>query len=351
MKTEILKLNANRIERDKLAFAAEVLRNGGLVAFPTETVYGLGANALNESAVTGIFKAKGRPSDNPLIVHIGKAHDVDRLVSDLPLRATALMDAFWPGPLTLVMPRSGIIPAIITAGLETVAIRMPSHPIALALLEMSGVPVAAPSANTSGRPSPTRAEHVIEDLSGKVDVIIDGGSVAVGLESTVLDITSHPPAILRPGGITLEQLKTILPDVEIDPAILSKELKDSIVPRSPGMKYRHYAPKARITIIEGEPGRVAAEINRLAAAAEAGGLKTGILASDETAGRYASGRVFPLGSREHPEVIAARLFQVLRQLDELGMEAVFAEAFDGRGIGMAIMNRLSKAAGYNIIKV
>jgi L-threonylcarbamoyladenylate synthase len=350
LKTEIIKLDVNRLDLDKLDHAAEVLRNGGLVAFPTETVYGLGANALDEKAVAGIFKAKGRPSDNPLIVHISRISDVDKLVSFIPPKAHKLMEAFWPGPLTLIMPKSDSVNHIITAGLETVAIRMPSHPIATALIQKAGVAVAAPSANSSGKPSPTCAEHVIDDLFGKVDVIIDGGKVEVGLESTVLDIISEPPVILRPGGVTPGQLQQLLGTVNLDPSLLTGNT-GSFIPKSPGMKYRHYAPKASIIIIEGGLDRVVDEINRLSEQYEMQGIKTGILATDETFKRYHTGEVVSLGSRKKPITIASNLFYSLRHFDGKDIGMILAEAVEGEGIGLAVMNRLNKAAGYNIIKV
>ena len=254
MKTQIIKIDTSTSNWDKqLDQAAEVLRSGGLVAFPTETVYGLGANALDEEAVKSIYRAKGRPSDNPLIVHIADTAAVKDLTDSIPGTAQALMDAFWPGPLTLVMPRSSLVPDIVTAGLDTVAVRMPSHPIASALIKKAGVPVAAPSANSSGRPSPTLARHVIEDMMGKIDVIIDGGNAEVGVESTVLDITVDPPVILRPGGVTLEQLRHVLGNVISDQTPGISDMAGT--PKSPGMKYRHYSPKATMLLIQGDPER------------------------------------------------------------------------------------------------
>ena len=364
MKTEIIKVDMHNPEPDRLSYAADVLRNGGLVAFPTETVYGLGANALDRDAVAGIFTAKGRPPDNPLIIHISQRSAVSDLVSSLPQNAGALMDRFWPGPLTLVLPKSASVPGIVTAGLDTVAIRMPSHPIALALIEKAGVPVAAPSANSSGKPSPTLARHVMDDLSGKVDVIIDGGKVEVGLESTVLDMTTNTPAILRPGGITYEQLKLLLGTVDVEQAASYNETNEayetnkagSAVPRSPGMKYRHYAPEAKVIIVQGKLERVVEEIKRLSRQYDGEGAKTGILATDETMVYY-TGCGYPaceaisMGSRRNPDTIAANLFESLRYFDGRGVRVIIAEAVENEGIGMAVMNRLNKAAGNHIIRV
>jgi len=350
MKTEIIKINPDNIDMEKIDYAANVLKSGGLVAFPTETVYGLGADATNENAVKNIFKAKGRPSDNPLIVHISNKNDVERLASRVPKTAFCLMDKFWPGPLTLIMDKSHIIPHVITAGLDTVAIRMPSHPVALALIDRSGLPVAAPSANTSGKPSPTNAKHVTDDLYGKVDVIIDAGSCGVGLESTVLDITTEPPVILRPGGVTYEQLKDVLGQVFADPALFSKDFTNT-TPRSPGMKYKHYSPKAEVIIIKGKSEHVAARINKMAEELRQKGLKVGILATEQTKALYSNAEIISAGDREHLETIAFNLFKVLREFDKRSVDVILAESVENSGIGLAIMNRLNKAAGYNIIEV
>ncbi len=356
MKTEIIRIDISKPDWDKqLDHAALVLRDGGLVAFPTETVYGLGANALDQTAIEGIYRAKGRPSDNPLIVHIAETSALKELTSDIPAIAPRLMETYWPGPLTLLMPKSERIPAIVTAGLGTVGIRMPANPIALELIRKSGVPVAAPSANSSGRPSPTLAKHVIEDLSGKVDVIIDGGHTKVGVESTVLDITVDPPMILRPGGITFEKLAQILGQVRLDPAI-SSDSKTSAPPRAPGMKYRHYAPKASMLLIQGQPERIAAEIGKRAAVYNSEGALVGILTTDETASLYEPSlytfcKIISLGSRLNPESLAVNLFKCLREFDENKTGVIMAEAPETSGIGQAVMNRMLKAAGGNIIKV
>ncbi|NJD03167.1 MAG: threonylcarbamoyl-AMP synthase [Ruminiclostridium sp.] len=350
MKTDIIKININNPEPDKLQHAAEVLRNGGLVAFPTETVYGLGADATNGSAVSGIFKAKGRPSDNPLIVHIADSRDLDRLTALKPEVSEHLIKVFWPGPLTLVMPRSSAIPDIVTASLDSVAIRMPSHPVALALIQKAGVPVAAPSANSSGKPSPTCARHVIDDLDGKVDIIIDGGSVEVGLESTVLDITSPIPVILRPGGITREQLESVIGRVDICPSLMDSEA-GLHVPKSPGMKYRHYAPEARIVLFEGKPEKVCKEISRIYRQNTGNGIKSIVLATDETVDCYKGIDVITMGSRKNPDTIASRLFHILREFNDQNVQVILAESIEDRGIGFAVMNRLIKASGYNVVKV
>lgn len=350
MKTEVIKIDRHEQPEDKLKYAAQAIKAGKLVAFPTETVYGLGANALDEKAVEKIFEAKGRPSDNPLIVHIDSEKAVEYLVKDRPPCASILMERFWPGPLTLIMEKGDAIPEIITAGLDTVAVRMPAHPIALSLIRLSGLPIAAPSANTSGRPSPTAAKHVVEDLSGKVDIIIDGGSTAVGLESTVLDITVEPPVILRPGGVTPAELEQVLGyGVAIDPVLLQNAGMD-VKPRSPGMKYRHYSPRAEVVIIEGVPERVAAKINEMLRQYEAKGIAAGVLATDQTRGLYPPGiTVISMGDRDDPRSIAANLFEALRKFDDTRVRLILAEAVDNTGLGLAVMNRMSKAAGYNIL--
>lgn len=350
MNTQILKINPQNPEKDKIEQAAQVWRDGGTVAFPTETVYGLGANALNEAAVKKIFEAKGRPADNPLIVHISDFEEVDRLVENIPAGTKHLMSSFWPGPLTIIMKKSNIIPDIITAGLDTVAIRLPSHPIARSLIKVSGIPIAAPSANTSGKPSPTIAQHVIDDLFGKVDIIIDGGPAEVGLESTVIDVTGEIPVLLRPGGVTYEQLRSVLGEVQVDPAVLSA-LSADVVPRSPGMKYTHYSPNAEVVIVEGEKEKVIHAINRLVEENCRKGLKVGVMAVDETARLYHADCVLAVGSEGQPQTIAANLFYKLREFDQMGVDIIFAQSVKEQGIGMAIRNRLNKAAGYNIIKV
>lgn len=348
METRILKIDGPEYDPDVLLPAAKALAEGKLVAFPTETVYGLGANALDPQAVCRIFEAKGRPSDNPLIVHISRIEEINPLIVSIPAKARILADAFWPGPLTLVFNKSALVPDEITAGLSTVAVRMPDNRIALKLIELAGVPVAAPSANISGRPSPTDAAHVIQDLSGRVDIIIDGGSCTVGLESTVIDMTVDPPVVLRPGGITVEMLEKKIGKVVVD-NILEKD--GNIAPKSPGMKYRHYSPRAEMTIVAGDADKVVDRINEYTKKYMSKNLKTGVLASKETFARYAATVVLCPGSKERPENIAAGIYSCLRKFDDEGVDVIFAEAFSEQGIGLAIMNRLKKAAAGRIIYV
>ena len=319
--------------------ASETLKNGGLVAFPTETVYGLGANALSPQAVENIFRAKGRPQDNPLIVHISNRDMLRGLVKAVPVAAEKLMDAFWPGPLTIIFEKSEAVPLTVTAGLSTVAIRFPSHPAAQYLIEKSGVPVAAPSANLSGTPSTTRASHVIRDLTGRVDYIIDGGACRVGLESTVLDMTGAVPQILRPGGISLEALREVLGEVVYEPA-----LKDSRqVPKSPGMKYRHYAPNADLYLVEpGHESELAARLQEC----RREGTKTGVLRCSDAV--YTADFIIDCGKT--PEAYASRLFDALRRMDDLGAGVIFAELpKDEGGIVPALMNRMLKASGGQVL--
>lgn len=328
--------------------AAKALREGKLVAFPTETVYGLGANALNTDAVKKIFEAKGRPSDNPLIVHISDVSKLNELVAEIPEAADLLIKAFWPGPLTMVFEKSTLVPGIITAGLETVAVRMPDSPIAQKLIRESGVPVAAPSANISGRPSPTTHRHVMEDLYGRIDYIIDGGPCQVGVESTVLDVTTDIPTILRPGGITLEMLEKVLGKVNTDSVL---EITGDIKPRSPGMKYRHYSPKAEMVLISGQSDLVAKKINRLIKESSKQGLRVGVLTSLENAHNYNAEVVVNAGSVNHAEQIAAGLYDSIRTFDEKKVDIIYSETFEEKGIGRAIMNRLRKASSGKVIEV
>lgn len=330
--------------------AARILQEGGLVAFPTETVYGLGGNGLNSSACEKIYIAKGRPSDNPLILHISELEELDAIVREISPAAKKLMDAFWPGPLTMVFPKADIVPLKATGGLDTVAVRFPSHPVARAIIGAAGVPIAAPSANSSGKPSPTRASHVEFDLNGKIDMIVDGGPAEWGLESTILDVSGDVPMILRPGAVTKEMMEAVIGRVEVDPAILTKPAAD-LRPKAPGMKYTHYSPKAEVVLIKGERQAVADEINRLVAADASEGKKTGILATEETKALYRGEIVLSLGSRERPEEIGSNLFKLLRKFDFLGVDKIYSEVFSEEGEGMAIMNRLNKAAGYQIIEV
>lgn len=350
METKILQVNPEQFGDEELQEACQVLRNDGLVAFPTETVYGLGGNALHKEAANHIYAAKGRPSDNPLIVHISEVKSLYELAADVPEAAKKLSEAFWPGPLTMILPKADIVPKSTTGGLDTVAIRMPSHPIAKELIRQCGVYIAAPSANLSGRPSPTKAEHVIEDLSGRIDMIIDGGEVGIGLESTIVDLTGNVPMVLRPGYITLEMLREVLGNVEVDPAVLSREVKPGIVAKAPGMKYRHYAPKGQLTIVEGETKQVVASILQMVHDKQKEGYKVAVIAAQETVNCYPSGIVYSIGSRKCEGSIAAGLYDILREMDHLGAEYIFAESFEDDNLGQAIMNRMLKAAGYHIVK-
>ncbi len=344
METFIIKAD----DKEGLNKAALALRNGTLVAFPTETVYGLGANALDPMAVKRIYEAKGRPSDNPLIIHISDIKIINKLVLEIPEIAKKLMNAFWPGPLTIIMKRTELVPDIITAGLDTVAIRMPQNPVALKLIEKSGIPVAAPSANLSGHPSPTTAQHVVDDLKGRVEYIIDGGPCNVGVESTVLDVTGEIPVILRPGGVTREMLERIVGKVEADTVI---EVKDGQKPRSPGMKYRHYSPKAEMFLVSGDNDKVIEHINSMTDKNKKSGLKVGVLSTRENIDRYTADTVISVGSINSPADIAANLFDSLRKFDEKNVDIIYSETFSEAGIGKAVMNRLKKASSGKIIKV
>lgn len=353
MITERIKIEDKEHPKEELLKKpAEILRNGGLVAFPTETVYGLGANALNEEAAKKIYEAKGRPSDNPLIAHIADFDGLGPLVSEIPEAGKKLMEAFWPGPLTLIFPKSSMVPYGTTGGLDTVAVRMPSDPVANALIRLSGVPVAAPSANTSGRPSPTTADHVWQDMNGKIDMIVDGGAVGIGVESTIIDVSGKVPMILRPGAITQEMASAVLGlMVPLDPAITSGPMKADVRPKAPGMKYRHYAPKADLTLVEGETEAVTETINCLADEKIGQGFSVGIICTEETKSLYPAGMVKSLGFRAKEETLAHNLYAVLREFDDLKADFIFSESFSKDHLGQAIMNRLTKAAGYHILKV
>ena len=350
MDTKVVKIDKEQIDDEKLMEAAEILRAGGLVAFPTETVYGLGANALNEEAAKKIYAAKGRPSDNPLIAHISKPEELAPLVKEVPEAGKKLMEAYWPGPLTMIFPKSDIVPYGTTGGLDTVAIRMPSDPIANRMIALAGIPIAAPSANTSGRPSPTTAEHVYQDMNGKIEMILDGGAVGIGVESTIVDVSGPVPMLLRPGAITIEMLRETLGQVDIDPVILGPVSGD-IKPKAPGMKYRHYAPKADMILVEGDMDKVGDYINEQTKKAEAEGKKVGIICTEESRDMYQGGNLEVIGSREHEETVAHNLFAVLRDFDARKVDCIFSESFSKDQLGQAIMNRLCKAAGYHIINV
>lgn len=349
METKVIRISSSDPEEELIKAAAALIRDGEIVAFPTETVYGLGADGLNEDAVKKIFHAKGRPQDNPLILHVDSIDMLEQLVMDIPPAARLCMEKFWPGPLTILFRRLEIVPDIITAGLETVAIRMPSHPVALRLISLSGAPIAAPSANSSGKPSPTRAEHVLEDMDGKIPLIIDGGETGVGLESTVLDLTGDKPMILRPGGITLEDVRKFLPNAIVDPALSSSDR--DMIPKSPGQKYRHYAPKAQMILVSGESRRVVDEIKRITAEAELKGMKVGIMCCTENKINYYAYRIADMGSLEDKDTIAHNLFHIIRDLDRSKVDLIVCEAVGEDEIGLAIMNRLLKAAGGKVVKV
>lgn len=346
--TKIIRVDRNNPEIELIDLAAKVIREGGLVAFPTETVYGIGANSFDEEAVKKIFMVKGRPQDNPLIVHIAELEQIYDLVEDIPQKAKILMEKFWPGPLTLIFKKSQKVPYVNTAGMDTVAIRMPSDTIAHLLIKRAKVPISAPSANVSGKPSPTDASHVVEDLDGKVDIIIDGGKCDFGVESTVLDLTEKIPVVLRPGAVTLEMLKEVIGNVEVDPSLLKKP-KGNLTPKSPGMKYKHYSPNAEVYIVKGDLEKVVKKIQELTEEQLKYGKKVGIMATVQTSTQYKKGEIIVVGDRKRPETIAKNLFAVLRQFDKKGVDVIFAESFEYNNIGLAIMNRLEKAAGYKEI--
>lgn len=377
----------NHIKDEELKEAASILRSGGLVAFPTETVYGLGGNALDEDAARKIYAAKGRPSDNPLIAHVSCVEEVAPLVKEIPEAGRKLMEAFWPGPLTMIFPKSEKVPYGTTGGLDTVAIRMPDDPVANRLIALAGVPVAAPSANTSGRPSPTTADHVWQDMNGRIEMIIDGGPVGIGVESTIVDVSSAVPSVLRPGAITMEMLAEVLGEVSVDPAILGP-LSADVRPKAPGMKYKHYAPKADLTLVEPETGTeresgaeqvtgaeqktgadrntgadpetgldetqlqaMICKVRELSREKIEAGYKVGVICTDESRGCYTDGEVRSIGARKSQASVAHNLYALLREFDDLGVDYIFSESFPKDHLGQAIMNRLSKAAGYKIVKV
>ena len=349
MDTKIRKLSYDGIDRKVIEEAGQILKSGGLVAFPTETVYGLGGDALNPASCGKIYAAKGRPSDNPLIVHIAERSALTQIAANISGKAERLMDAFWPGPLTLIFEKKPLVPDKTTGGLPTVAVRMPSDPIAEALIRAGGGFVAAPSANVSGRPSTTTAAHVAEDLNGRIEMILDGGQAVIGLESTIVDVSAEPPVILRPGAVTKSMLEREIGAVETDKAIIASD--SGVRPKAPGMKYRHYAPKAGLTIVEGETERVVSAIRHLTEEAERAGKKVGIIAADETAFRYPAGLVQSLGARSREAEISAHLFEVLRRFDDTEVDCIYSEAFEDAGLGTAIMNRLLKAAGHQVLRV
>lgn len=350
MDTIIEKIDPGSIDADVMDRAGKLIAEGELVAFPTETVYGLGGDALDPNASRKIYAAKGRPSDNPLIVHIAEFDDMKRVAREVPEQARKLADAFWPGPLTMIVWKSDAVPEATTGGMQTVAVRMPNHPVALELIRRSGCLIAAPSANTSGRPSPTEAQHVAEDLSGKIAMILDGGPVGIGIESTIIDLTEEKPMILRPGYITPEMLSEVLQEeVVIDPGIIAAD--DTRKPKAPGMKYKHYAPKAEMIIVDGAQDAVIAKINELTAAKRAEGKKVAVIATDETKERYDAQVILSMGRRSDEDAIAQHLYKILRECDELEVGEIYSECFQTPRIGQAIMNRLLKAAGHTVIHV
>ena len=347
MNTQIISIEEDNIDESLIRAAGDIIKSGGLVAFPTETVYGLGGDALNPASSKKIYAAKGRPSDNPLIVHIADLDMLDAIVTEVSEPARLLAERFWPGPLTMILPKADSVPYETTGGLDTVAVRMPIHKTAAAFIRAAGGYIAAPSANISGRPSPASARFVIEDMDGRIDMIIDGGDVEIGLESTIVDLTGDIPMLLRPGYITLEQLREVLGRVDVDPTIMDGSCKDR--PKAPGMRYKHYAPKGDLTIIEGSVESVSEYINRLSKVAMDRGKKVGVIATDETYAGYRADSVKSIGSRTDEITIAHRLYNILREFDDEDMEVIFSESFDSSGVGQAIMNRLLKAAGHQII--
>ena len=350
MKTEVINIDPEHMNLEEIQRAGKLLAEGELVAFPTETVYGLGGDALNPEAAGKIYAAKGRPSDNPLIVHIADVSDLRRIVTEVPPQAEKLAEAFWPGPLTMIFWKNDQVPCATTGGMDTVAVRMPNHPVALELIRQSGCLIAAPSANTSGRPSPTEAAHVAEDMDGRIPMILDGGSVDIGIESTIIDLTESVPMVLRPGYITPEMLSEVLGEsVILDPGIVAED--DTKKPKAPGMKYKHYAPKADMIIVDGSSEQVIKKINELAAEAGKQGKKTAVIATEETKDQYQADVVLSMGSREDEDSIARHLYHILRECDELSVGSIYSECFSTPRIGQAIMNRLLKAAGHQVIQV
>jgi len=350
MNTILYKIDLDNIDEQKMQEAGELIAAGELVGFPTETVYGLGGDALHPDASQKIYAAKGRPSDNPLIIHIAEVSDLERVAKIVPEQAKKLADAFWPGPLTMVVWKNENVPYATTGGLDTVAVRMPNHPVALDLIRKSGKLIAAPSANTSGRPSPTEASHVMEDLEGRIAMVLDGGPVGIGIESTIIDLTEEVPMVLRPGYITPEMLSEVLgEEVIIDPGIIAAD--DTTKPKAPGMKYKHYAPKADMVIVDGEKEKVVEKITELISNAKAVGKKAAVIATNETKNLYQADVVLSIGTREEEDSIAKHMYKILRDCDKLDVDEIYSESFKTPRIGQAIMNRLLKAAGHQVIHV
>lgn len=337
-------MNTQRLTELDIEQAACVIKRGGLLGIPTETVYGLGANGLDPEAVTHIFEAKGRPQDNPLILHIPSAAWLERYCQDIPSTAYTLAEHFWPGPMTMILKRRELVPDVVTAGLDTVGMRCPDHSICRAIIAAADVPVAAPSGNTSGRPSPTTAKHMLEDMNGKIDAIVDGGACTVGVESTIVDLTCTPPRLLRPGGITLEQLESVLGEVIVDAAV-RRQMGEGEQPRAPGMKYRHYAPKAPVTVVKGEPKKTAHYI------AEHAAEGCGVICFDEYVHLFSKQVVTKLGKADDPAEQARHVFDDLRFYDDTDVTEIWAQCPDETGVGLAVANRLNKAAGFHIIEL
>lgn len=351
MKTVIEKITDLMTEDDrkKIQEAGCILKEGGLVAFPTETVYGLGADALNPEASKKIYAAKGRPSDNPLIVHISNMKALEGITADIPQKARQMAERFWPGPLTMIFSKNAQVPLETTGGLETVAVRMPNHPIALALIDAGGGYIAAPSANTSGKPSPTLAEHVAQDMNGRIPMILDGGAVGIGIESTIVDFSGDVPMILRPGYITPEMICEVIGEIRMDPGLATDD--PAVHPKAPGMKYKHYAPKADLILVNGAQEKVVKKINELVCEAERSGKRAGVIGTDETCALYQAGVVKSIGSRKEEDTIARHLYGILREFDDLNVDMIYSESFSTPRIGQAIMNRMLKAAGHQVIEV
>lgn len=349
VETRIVQVDENNINIEVVRKAGKIIQAGGLVAFPTETVYGLGGDALNPASSRKIYEAKGRPSDNPLIVHIAKWEALSAIVKEIPKEAVKLAEAFWPGPLTMIFEKSDLVPPETTGGLKTVAVRMPAHRTALAFIEAAGGYVAAPSANRSGRPSPTIAEYVAQDLNGRIEMIIDGGDVELGLESTIVDLTAKTPVILRPGYVTRQMLERTIGQVEEDVTILRADSGQA--PKAPGMKYRHYAPKGELTIVSGPEKTVADYINEQLDKWRDENKRTGVIASDATIGAYRADVCKNAGSRMDESALAKRLYRILREFDDEGVEVIYSESFAGAGVGQAVMNRLLKAAGHRVTEL
>lgn len=349
MKTKVSIIKSIKEDEEKIKEAAEFIKSGGTVVFPTETVYGLGADALNAEAVEKIFKAKGRPQDNPLIIHVS-SKNIESYAEEISPIANDLINKFWPGPLTIILRKKGIIPDVTSANLKSIGIRMPDNEIARKLIELSNTAIAAPSANISGKPSPTDFQRCIEDLDGKVDFILGGAQSDIGVESTIVDCTVIPPIVLRPGGITLEMLREVDPSIEIDKAIMKKP-NENLKPKAPGMKYKHYAPDAKVTIISGERKKTIEKIKEMVHYNIEKGKKVCILTVEENAQEYIEGTSIVLGSIQNLSTVAKNLFEALRKCDDLGADLIFAEGYKEEGVGVAIMNRLNKAAGFDIIEV